>query len=177
MSEQKNDDMIGKGGKRTALMICIMVIIFLLILVVYLLFTRNQENDDVVNRNIVVNEKNVEAVLQKLEEQEVTPPGYYEVTMNSTWNFASGNVPSNNAYVENAETNTNSVYFDIEREDTGEIVYESPILPVGTHIENITLGSSLDDGMYDCILTYHLLDDENRTTSTLKMTVTLVIGQ
>lgn len=177
MSEQKKGDTTEKGGKKTIFVLCIIAIVVLLVLVVYLLATRNQGKDeDVVNRNVVVNEENVEDVLQKLEEEELTPPGYYEVMMNSTWNFASGDVPSNNAYVKNVETNTNSVYFDVERVDTGEVVYESPILPVGSYIENITLGSDLEDGTYECILTYHLLDEKNRSISTLKMTLTLVIG-
>lgn len=178
MSGQTNDDTTGKGGRKTVYVIGVLVIAILLAVVIYLLATRNQEKDDgVVNRNIVVNEENVEQVLQELDEKEAVPPGYYEVTMNSTWNFTSGDVPSDNAYVKNAETNTNSVYFDVEREDTGEVVYESPILPVGSHIENITLDSDLEDGTYDCILTYHLLDEENRSVSTLRMTLTLVIGQ
>lgn len=178
MSEQKNGGTAEKGGKKTVFVLCIVVIVILLALVIYLLITRNQGKDDgVVNRNIVINEENVEKVLQQLEEEEVIPPGYYEVTMNSTWNFASGDAPSDNAYVKNAETNTNSVYFDVEKADTGEVVYESPILPVGSHIENITLDTNLVDGTYDCILTYHLIDEKNRDIGTLKMTVTLVIGQ
>lgn len=178
MSEQVNDGTKGERGKKTVYVIGVLVIVILLAAVIYLLVTRNQEKEDeVVNRNIVVNEENVEQVLQELDEKEAVPPGYYEVTMNSTWNFMSGDAPSDNAYVKNAETNTNAVYFDVERADTGEVVYESPILPVGSHIENITLDSNLENGTYDCILIYHLLDEENRSVSTLKMTVTLVIGQ
>lgn len=183
MSGQKNGDTTGKGGRRAVFAVCILTIFVLLALVGYLLVTRGQGKDEdkkaeaVVNRNIVVNEENVEDVLKELEEREVTPPGYYEVTMNSTWSFPSGGAPSENAYVKNAETNENSVYFDVEMEDTGEVVYESPILPVGSYLKNITLNRVLEDGTYDCILTYHLLDEENRDTGTLKMTLTLVIGQ
>lgn len=178
MSGQKNGSTTEKGGKKAVFALCIVVIVVLLVLVAYLLFTRNQGKDEeAVNRNVVVNEENVEQVLQELDTQEAIPPGYYEVTMNSTWNFPSGGEPSENAYVENAKTNTDPVYFDVELADTGEVVYESPIIPVGSHLENITLGKSLEDGTYDCILTYHLLDEENRDKSTLKITVTLVIGQ
>lgn len=178
MSGEKNGGMAEKGGKKAVFVFCIAAIIILLLVVVYLLATRNQgKEDNVVNRNIVVNEENVEKVLQELETEEAVQPGYYEVTMNSTWKFESGDMPSDNAYVKNAETNTNSVYFDVEMADTGEVVYESPILPVGSHLENITLDSVLEDGIYECILIYHLIDEKNRDVSTLKMTVTLVIGQ
>ena len=97
--------------------------------------------------------------------------------MNSTWNFPSGDAPSENAYVENATTNTNPVYFDVVRDDTGETIYESPILPVGSHLENFELDTVLDAGTYDCVMTYHLLDEEEQEISTLQITVQVVIAQ
>lgn len=177
MAIHKDGKSIEKGGKKqkVVFVLCVAIILILLSLVIYLLVTRRQDED--VNRNIVVNEDNVDEVLRELDEKEAIPPGYYEVTMNSTWKFTSGDSPSENAYVKNAETNTNPVYFDIDRADTGERIYESPILPIGSHIENITLDSVLEEGTYDCILTYHLLDDENKSVSTLKMTITVVVEQ
>ena len=86
-------------------------------------------------------------------------------------------MPSDNAYVENAESNTNSVYFDVTRTDTEETIFESPILPVGSHLENITLDSDLPAGTYDCVVTYHLLDEEENSISTLKLTVTIIVEQ
>lgn len=175
MSEETKNHINGKGGK-IALAICIVIIALLLGMVVYLLLNRGEE-DEPVNRNIVVNEENVEEVVEELVQKEAVPVGYYEAVMNSTWNFATGDAVSDNAYVENAETNTNPVYFDVTLADTEETIYESPILPVGSHLENITLGTALSAGTYDCILTYHLLDDENKSISTLKMSVTIVVGQ
>ncbi len=61
MSEQKSTKM--KGG--IILAICIVVIIILLGAVVYLLNARKAE-DEPVKRNIVVNEKNVEEVIEQL---------------------------------------------------------------------------------------------------------------
>lgn len=88
MSEQKNTKM--KGG--IILAICIVVIIILLGAVVYLLNARKAE-DEPVKRNIVVNEKNVEEVIEQLGEER-TQPGSYQVTMNTTWHFSSGDTAS-----------------------------------------------------------------------------------
>lgn len=166
-----------KGGK-IVFAICIAIIAILLVLVIYLLLNRkSMQEPEPVNRNVVVNAENVEEILADLDEKEVVPVGYYETTMNSTWNFPSGDEPSTNAYVENAVANTNSVYFDVTLADTEETIYASPILPVGSHLENITLDSKLSAGTYDCIITYHLLDEENRSISTLKLTLTVVIEQ
>lgn len=97
--------------------------------------------------------------------------------MNTTWNFPSGDEPSENAYVKNAEANTNSVYFDVTRSDTEETIYESPIIPVGSWLDDITLDTNLPDGVYNCVITYHLLDDEDKSISTVKLTLTIVVGE
>lgn len=149
---------------------------YIAFLVIYLLSKRDEPLEaEPVNRNVVVNEENIEEILAELDEKEAVPVGYYETIMNSTWNFVRGDAPSSNAYVENAKANTNSVCFDITLEDTEETIYESPILPVGSHLENITLDSNLSKGTYDCIVTYHLLDEENISISTLKVTLTIIV--
>lgn len=175
MSEQEKNGKMGKGGK-IAFAVCLVVIVALLGVVIFLLF-RGKDEEEPKRRNVVVNEDNVDEVLESLAEEGYVPPGYYEVTMNSTWNFESGDAPSTNAYVENAQTNTNPVYFDVVREDTGETVYESPILPVGSHLDEIVLDTALEAGTYDCILTYHLLDEEEQDISTLQLTVQIVVNQ
>lgn len=155
-----------KGGKK-AIAICIVVVILLAILLFLLL---NKEPA----RNVVVNEDNVEEVI---ENREFVPPGSYEVTMNYYWNFASGTAASDDAYVKNAESNKNSVYFDVTRKDTDETIYKSPILTVGSHLDNITLDSDLPAGVYDCIVTYHLLDENDKSTDTVSLNLTINIGQ
>lgn len=177
MSEQRASNNKKKGGI-IVFAVCIVIIIALSGTVIYLLTSRktSEAEKEPVNRNIVVNEQNVEEVLAQLPEQR-TPVGSYEVTMNSTWRFANGEAASENAYVKNAEANINSVYFDVTRVDTEETLYESPILPVGSYLENITLDSKLPAGNYDCLITYHLLNEENVSISTVKLTLTIIIEQ
>ncbi len=172
MSEKKDRKV--KGGI-IVFAVCIVVIIGLLAIVIYLLNTKKDE-DEPVRRNVVVNEENVDKVIEQLAEQRVEP-GSYQVTMNTTWNFSSGDASSDNAYVKNAETNTNSVYFDVTRSDTNETIYESPIIPVGSWLDDIALDSELPDGTYDCIITYHLIDEDEKSISTVKLNLTIVIGQ
>ena len=158
-SEQKSGNK-AKGGK-IVFAVCGVVIAGLLGTVIYLLVNRPEQKpsgDEPVSRNVVVNEDNVEEVLTQLRDQgQSTAPGYYEVMMNTTWNFPNGEEPSSNAYVKNVETNTNSVYFDVTLADTEETILASPILPVGSYLENITLDTVLSAGNYDCLVTYHLL--------------------
>lgn len=180
MQEQKEQSK-AKGGK-IVFTVCVITIVLLFALVVFLLVNRQgsgqeTETDEPVRRSVVVNEDNVEEVIAQQMEEEITPVGSYEVMMNFTWNFASGGEASDNAYVENVERNQNSVYFDVTLSDTGETIYESPIIPVGSHLENIILDSDLSAGTYDCLIEYHLLDEEDKSVSTLTLTLTIVVEQ
>lgn len=168
---KKKED--GKNKKKKiVLIICIIIIIVLLGVIIYLLAAKNTTKKP--RRNVVVTEKNIDKVLKEMNEKR-TPAGSYEAKMNSVWNFERGDAPSKDAYVENVKTNTNPVYFDVVRSDTEETIYESPILPVGSHLEEITLDKKLPAGKYDCVLTYHLIDEEEETISTVRLTLTINI--
>ena len=102
--------------------------------------------------------------------------GTYDVCMNSNWIFSDARSASGNAYVKNLNTNTNTVKFVIKRNDTGDTIYESPYLPVGSSLENIKLADeSLSKGTYPCTLTYHLVDEQHIDISTLNISISVVI--
>lgn len=126
-------------------------------------------------RENVVNEDNIGDVIEQLDRNGNVLPGNYEATMNGTWKFADGKTASYNAYVENAANNTNAVYFDVMLSDTGETIYESPVLPLGSHIDGIKLNTELSAGTYDAILIYHLIDDDQNTLSTVNFGITIII--
>jgi hypothetical protein len=125
---------------------------------------------------VVVTEENVDKVIADMQNKELTQPGYYTVTMNNTWHFESGDKASTDAVVENSALNTNDVYFDIVlAEDEGHTVLSSPILPVGSKLEGITLDENLEAGSYPCVCIYHLVDKDQETISTLRVELTLEI--
>lgn len=154
--------------------VIVVCIIAVAIIVTALVLILTKQSTDSGKRNVVVTPDNVEEVLSDMQNQQVQA-GTYEVTMNTTWNFDKGDSASSNAYVENSTANTNDVYFDIVRSDTNETIYKSPIIPLGSHLENITLDTPLDKGTYDCVLTYYLLDDSQETISKLNISLSIVI--
>lgn len=168
MSNEEVKDKKKKGGK-IAVVICVIVIVALCIIIYLLLHGENEKE----KRDVVVNEENVEKVLSEIEER--VPAGSYQVGMNSTWYFEDGKAHSDNAYVENATANTNPVYFDITRSDTEETIFESPIIPVGSYLDDIALDEELSAGTYDCVMTYHLLDDKEETISTVRVGLKIVV--
>lgn len=154
-----------KGGILVAIVIAILIGI-----IIYLLLPR--EEDD--RRNVVVTPDNVESVLEKADE--AVPDGYYTVTMNPTWHFASGSEASYDAVVENVAENTNDVYFDIVLEaDEENVLYKSPVIPRGSRLEEITLDETLDAGTYPCVVIYNLVDEDQNTLSTLRVGLEIVI--
>lgn len=180
--QEKKEKQIQKNKNGILLILCVVIIIALLIAIVILLLKNrsdmNMSSDEAASspkRNVVVNEENAEEVAEDILNRNVVVPGTYEVTMNSTWNFPDGKSSSDNAYVENSTANTTPVYFDLLLADTEEVIYQSPIIPVGSYLNDIKLDKDLDAGTYDCVLIYHLVDEEQNTLSTLRMAVTVVV--
>lgn len=175
MTEQKQK-IAGKGG--FVIGIAIVVIAVMAGVIVYLLLSRGTEAEPEKElRNVVVTSENVDQVIEELiEEQESVVPGYYTVTMNTTWHFAAGDDVSYDAVVENVEANTNDVYFDIVLEDDEEtVLYQSPVIPRGGRLEEIALDESLDAGTYNCVVIYHLIDDEQNSLSTVRVTLRIIV--
>lgn len=134
-----------------------------------------QEQDEASVRPTVINERNMREVARSLSEAEKVPVGSYEVVMNSEWRFPDGDSPSDNAYVKNVPENTNDVYFDVQLTDTGETIYESPVIPRGEYLRQIKLDKPLEQGTYDAVLIYHLIDENQRTLRTLRMAITIIV--
>lgn len=127
-------------------------------------------------RNVVVTPDTVNDVLDDMLLGNYVAPGYYSVSMSTTWHFAKGNGVSDDAFVENLAENTNDVYFDVflaNNEDNA--IYKSPVLPRGSELNNIALDTVLSAGTYDCIMVYHLVDEEQNTLSTLRIAFTIVV--
>ena len=129
-------------------------------------------------RNVVVNQQNAEEAADDLLGQEYVEPGYYDAKMTTTWHFRTGDAVSDDAYVANDAGNTNDVYFDVfivGNEETP--ILESPVIPRGSEFKDIALDKPLEAGTYDCVAVYHLVDGDQKTISTLRVGLTIIVGQ
>lgn len=149
----------------------IIVLLAVVVAVVMILVKPNQKKT-----NAVITPDNVDEVLAELKDSQKTALGQYEVSMNTEWEFENGKSASSNAYVENPVANTNDVYFDIVRSDTEETIYTSPTIPVGSHLEGITLDTALEAGNYPCVLTYHLLNESGEAISSLNIALDITVN-
>lgn len=175
MSEQQQEqqqEQEQKKKKKGGILVAI-VIIALIGVIIYLLLSRQPEPENE-RRGVLVTPENVEDVLE--EANKSVPEGYYTVTMNSTWHFANSREASYDSVIENVEGNTHDVYFDVVlAEDEGKVLYSSPVIPRGGRLEAVELDEALDAGTYDCVVIYHLVDEEQNTISLLRVALQIVI--
>jgi hypothetical protein len=75
------------------------------------------------------------------------------------WTFPDGKSESKDAYVANSVNNTHPICFDVYMKDSEELLYSSPVLPVGTDLKNIKLDKELPAGEYKATVMYTLLKD------------------
>ncbi len=164
------------NGTKIAIIVGIVVIIALLITVIVLLIQRQSGNQEETKRNVVVNQDNAEQVAEELINEPYIAPGYYSTQMSTEWHFATGDAVSEDAYVKNDAGNTNDVFFDVFLEDNeSEPILQSPVIPRGSELDNISLDKKLDAGTYDCVMVYHLVDDDQNTISTLRVAFKIIV--
>ena len=170
----KESKQAGKGTK-FALIIAGIVIVALVAVVIVLL-VRGKNTEDEAKRNVVVNQDNAEQVAEELINESYVAPGYYSTQMSTEWHFETGDAVSDDAYVKNDAGNTNDVYFDVFLEsDEDEPILQSPVIPRGSELDKISLDKKLDAGTYDCVMVYHLIDDDQNTVSTLRVAFKIIV--
>lgn len=175
MSEKSKE---GKKGKIVIIVGAVVIIALLGIIVFLLASGKEDKGENSGKRNVIVNESNAESVAAQMVEegQDYVEPGYYTVSMDTDWYFSKGDAVSDDAWVDNLAENTNDVYFDVFlAENEEEAIYQSPVIPRGSHLEQIALDKPLDKGNYDCVIVYHLVDEEQETISTLRVAFTITV--
>ena len=162
----------------TVLLIIVMAAVgVVLVGVICYLALRKEPEQEARDYNRVVTPDNVEEIISQLDAEEHTPVGAYEVIMNTEWVFPDGASASDNAYVENSVNNLNTVFFTIALETDKETdIYDSPFIEPGSYMEDIQLNVELPAGKYNAVLTYHLVDEQEKEISHVSVNVTLTIN-
>lgn len=164
----------------SSIIIGLLILVIILLVTITILFAKKggEKSQSKPKRDILVTEENVDKVIKNLEleaEANKVLPGTYEVCMTNEWVFETASSEAENMYVENSNANTNDVYFDLILKDTEEIVYSSPVIPIGKSMSKLKLDKELEPGTYNAIVNYHLLDKEQNELSTLAMNIVFTI--
>ena len=99
-------------------------------------------------------EEIAERLNQKVEE------GMINISMNTAPYFENGKAEGNLMLV-NETVNNYPQMVQIIRNDTGEQIYQSKAIPIGSKIERAKLDVDLPAGTYECTAYFHNLDPES----------------
>jgi len=155
-----------KNNTIIILVLAFMVVVAALIGVIIYLLNRGDNyvaREDEVRREVagsvrtVVDADSANDVMEQMREE--VAEGMFECQMSMNWTFADGKAESEDAYVANSTNNTHPICFDVYVQDTEELLYTSPVLPVGTNLTNFKLDKELPAGDYQAVVMYQLLKD------------------
>ena len=96
-------------------------------------------------------DKIIASLNEKVEE------GMINISMNTSPNFKDGTAEGNLMIV-NEGINRYPQVVEITRNDTGEMIYKSGAIPVGSKIEHAKLNTDLPAGTYDCTAMFYNVD-------------------
>ncbi len=115
----------------------------------------NNRNDGPVGR--VIDEDNYQQISEEMSNE--VQDGYFETYMNTDWTFADGTAKTEDAVFGNSPNNTKPIRMEVILSDTGEVVYESGVLPVGTELPPFQLDVDLEPGTYDAVCQVYLMKE------------------
>lgn len=85
--------------------------------------------------------------------------GMINISMNTSPIFADG-TSKGSLMIVNEEVNNYPQVVEISRDDTGELIYKSGAIPVGSKIESAKLSVDLDPGTYKCTALFYNVDPD-----------------
>ena len=167
----ENQKQPGKKGRKKIIVIAFVVLCAALDVCIVLLLQKTKPKE--LDRGFV-DESNKDTVMEDMGEK--VAEGMFECKMTTSWVFEDGKSESPNAYVANVENNLHTIYFDVYDKETEELLYSSPMLPVGTELTNIKLEKELQKGEYDAVVRYTLVDEDNEEVSTVGFDITISVN-
>ena len=102
-------------------------------------------------------EADTESIVASLNEK--VEEGMINISMNTSPNSLNG-TSEGNLMIVNEEINNYPQIVEITRNDTGEVIYRSGGIPVGSKIETAKLAVDLPAGTYECTAMFHSVDPE-----------------
>jgi hypothetical protein len=171
-ADKSKDSSKKSNGMIIALVVSLVVVILAVILIV--VFARKKGTDDapandtaaeetqrrevVSDVRTVLDENSGEEIMNQMREE--VAEGMFECQMSMTWSFPDGKSASEDAYVANSTNNTHPIYFDVLLDGNEDnVIYSSPVMPVGTELTGFKLDKELEAGTYEATVMYNLLKD------------------
>ncbi len=149
----------GRGkekSKKVLIIILLLCIIVLLAVVCYKLWDKEPEDERDVSGSAMIITEDTRDALSDIKDK--VAKGMIDIKMTRNWIFEEGG-KSSNAYLANSERNSYDLRFQITLDDTGEVIMESPDVPIGSCIENFSLSETLEPGEYNVTIAHQQVED------------------
>lgn len=172
-----------KDNKVLKIVIAVIIVLLLIVATVAITIKFMSKDDDSSDREVrnelldrgFIEENQANEMAQALVDK--VAEGMFECEMTMDWYFEDGGKAiSPNAYVANSSANTHTIFFDVYVSGTGELVYSSPLMPVGTSTRQIALEKELAPGMYDMEVRYTLVDENYEEISNVGFMIDVEIA-
>lgn len=144
------DKEVDKKKKKKRIVIGVIIVLLVIIGILIFLLLRKKDG-------YVMNESNYKQIQEDMADE--VAEGYFETYMNTTWTFADGTSESQDAVLGNSPNNTKPIRCEVVLDDTGEVVYKTEVLPVGTVLDPFKLEKDLDAGTYEATCQIYLLKE------------------
>ena len=158
-----------KGSPHKSVFIVLIILLLLCVGVAAFMLHQPATDPDPIpsaSNGIVYDENALIGGWESLSPEEITnslnekvEEGYINISMNTSPVFADGKAQGNLMIV-NETVNRYPQRVVITLADTGEIIYASGAIPVGSKIEADTLDVVMHAGTYPCIAMFHSLDPD-----------------
>lgn len=160
-----------KSKKPLIIIILLCITIILAAIGYFLYINRQPEKDNTGSNAIIVTEDTRDA---QGDINAKVAKGMIDVKMTRNWVFEDGGKTSN-AYLANSERNSYDLRFEITLEDTGEVIMESPDVPIGSCVENFPLSVTLDPGEYNVVIAHQQVEN-GEVINTVRTTGTITVN-
>jgi len=136
---------------------------------------------DDTSAGLVFDEAAVEGGWESLSQEEVEArlneqleEGMINISMNTSPWFED-DTSLGNLMIVNETINRHPQKVEIVRNDTGEVIYTSGAIPVGSKIEAAKLDVELEAGVYECTALFHNLDNSGNIIGSAGAIITITI--
>lgn len=164
--QDKKIKQLKSDKRRKNLVIGVMLVIIIILLLRACDSHDNPVVEDLRQRFGVETDANANDDFQKKSQDEIiadlnekVQAGYINISMNLTPVFETG-TSEGNLMIVNEDINNYPQVVQIYLRDSGELLYESKLIPVGTKIDTGKLLVDLDKGEYPCVAYFHNVDSE-----------------
>ena len=154
------------NNKQKTKIMAFLAVLALLVVIIVLLLLRGCSPEKPATGGVVYDSNAVEGGWDEADTDgiiaglnEKVEEGMINISMNTSPVFADG-TSEGNLMIVNENINNYPQIVEITRNDTGEVIYRSDGIPVGSKIENAPLLVDLPAGTYECTAMFHSVDPD-----------------